>query len=179
MAISKEKKQQMVADYVERLSNSQAVIFTDYRGLDVAALTNLRRLLREEQSSYQIIKNTLFQLALEQAELPVPAEYLDGPVAVSYCFEEVPPVAKALVEFGDRAKVLKIRGALLGDSLLNVESVKDLADLPSREILLARLVGSVQGPASSLVSTLAAPMRELVQVLQARAEQAEGEEAAA
>mgnify|MGYP000287751330 CR=1 FL=1 len=145
MAISKEKKQQMVADYVERLSNSQAVIFTDYRGLDVAALTNLRRLLREEQSSYQIIKNTLFQLALEQAELPVPAEYLDGPVAVSYCFEEVPPVAKALVEFGDRAKVLKIRGALLGDSLLNVESVKDLADLLAASGLLPEIASERAG----------------------------------
>ena len=171
MAITKEKKQQMVADYVERLSNSQAVIFTDYRGLDVAALTRLRGLLREEQGSYQIVKNTLFELALKEAELPVPAELLDGPVAVSYCFSEVPPVAKALMDFGDQTKILKVRGALLGDSLLNREAVKNLADLPSREILLAQLLGSVQGPASSLVNTLAAPMRELVQVLQARAEQ--------
>jgi large subunit ribosomal protein L10 len=179
LAITKEKKQQMVAEYVERLSNSQAVIFTDYRGLDVAALTNLRRLLREEQGSYQIIKNTLFQLALGQAELPIPSEYLDGPVAVSYCFDEVPPVAKALVDFGDQSKLLKIKGALLGDSMLDRAAVEDLADLPSREVLLAHLLGSVQGPASSLVNTLAAPMRELAQVLQARADQAEEQEAAA
>jgi large subunit ribosomal protein L10 len=171
LAISKEKKQQMVADYVDKMSNSQAVILTDYRGLSVAAITDLRRRLRESGGVFQVVKNTLFELALQDAGLPVPTEQMDGPIAAGYCLEEVPPVAKALVDFADETGVMVIRGAILGTSFLDAGGVKGLANLPPREILLAQLLGSVQGPMSGLVSTLAAPMRELVQVLQARAEQ--------
>lgn len=177
MAISKEKKQQMVADYLDRMSNSQAVVLTDYRGLSVAELSELRRKLREENSVFQIVKNTLFKLALEQAGIPIPAEQLEGPVAVGYCLGEVPPVAKALTDFAKETDVLEIKGAILGNAILDAAGVKDLADLPPREFLLAQLLGAVQGPMSSLVSTITAPMRELVQVLQARSEQ--GQEATA
>ena len=177
MAISKEKKQQMVADYVDKLSQSQAAILTDYRGLTVADLSALRTRLREENSVFQIVKNTLFKLALEQAELSAPAEQLQGTVAVSYCLGEVPPVAKTLMDFAKESEILQVRGAILGTAFLGPDRVKELADLPPREFLLAQLLGAIQGPMSSLVSTINAPMRELVQVLQARSEQ--GQEAAA
>ena len=177
MAISKEKKQQMVADYVDKLSQSQAAILTDYRGLTVADLSALRTRLREENSVFQIVKNTLFKLALEQAELSAPAEQLQGTVAVSYCLGEVPPVAKTLMDFAKESEILQVRGAILGTAFLGPDRVKELADLPPREFLLAQLLGAIQGPMSSLVSTFNAPMRELVQVLQARSEQ--GQEAAA
>jgi large subunit ribosomal protein L10 len=177
LAISREKKQQMVADYAEKMSHSQAMIFTDYRGLTVANMTNLRQQLRDSSGLFQVIKNTLFELALKEAGLPVPVESLDGPVAVGYCLGEVPPIAKVLVDFADETKILQIKGAILGTSFLDESGVKDLANLPPREILLAQLLGAVQGPMSSLVSTINAPLRELVQVLQARAEQ--GQEAAA
>jgi large subunit ribosomal protein L10 len=171
LAISKEKKKDMVADYVEKLSSSQAVILTNYRGLNVAHLTELRRKLREEKSTYQIIKNTLFKLALQEAGIPIPVDELEGTVAVSYCSEEVPPVARMLTAFATETGILQIRGAILGTDLLGAEEVKSLADLPPREILLGQLLASVQSPMSSMVSTINAPLRELVQVLQARAEQ--------
>jgi large subunit ribosomal protein L10 len=177
LAISKEKKQQMVADYVDKLSQSQAAILTDYRGLTVADLSALRTRLREENGVFQIVKNTLFKLALEQAELSAPAEQLQGTVAVSYCLGEVPPVAKTLMDFAKESEILQVRGAILGTAFLGPDRVKELADLPPREFLLAQLLGAIQGPMSSLVSTINAPMRELVQVLQARSEQ--GQEAAA
>lgn len=173
MAISKAQKEKMVADYVDRMSRSQALILADYRGLNVANMTELRQKLRETDGVFQVIKNTLFKLALEEAGLPYPAEYMDGPVAVGYCLGEAPPIAKVLVDFAKEAAALEIKGALLGTSILDAEAVKGLADLPPREVLLAQLVGAVQGPMSSLVSTLDAPRRELVQVLQARSEQAE------
>jgi large subunit ribosomal protein L10 len=171
LAISKEKKQQIVADYVDKMSQSQAIILTDYRGLSVADLSELRRKLRDNSGAFQIIKNTLFKLALEQASLPVPAGQMEGTVAAGYCLEEVPPVAKTLTDFADETKILRIRGAILGTNILDADGVQSLADLPPREILLATLLGAVQGPMSGLVSTLNAPLRELAQVLQARAEQ--------
>lgn len=171
MAITKNKKQQMVADYVERMSNSQALILTDYRGLTVAELTELRRKLREENGTFQVVKNTLFKLALEQLGKPIPTEHLEGTVAVGYCMAEVPPVAKALKDFARQSDALRIRGAILGTNILGVDAVQNLADLPPREVLLAQLLGAVQGPASSMVSTITAPLRELVQVLHARSEQ--------
>ena len=167
----------MVADYVEKMSRSPVVILTDYRGLSVAEVSDLRRRLREVEGVYQVIKNTLFTRALGDAGLTIPTEYLDGPVAVGYCLGDAPPVAKVLTDFAKENDSLKVRGAIMGMSVLDAEAVKDMADLPPRQILLAQLVGSVQGPMSSLVSTIQAPMRELAQVLRARSEQ--GQEAAA
>ena len=177
MAISRAQKEQMVADYVEKMSNSEALILTDYRGLSVAHMSDLRRRLREVDGVFQVVKNTLFTLALEEAGLPIPSEHMDGPVAVGYCLGDAPPVAKAIMDFSKESERLKVRGAILGTNLLDLEGVRGLADLPPREVLLAQLVGAVQGPMSSLVSTMQAPMRELAQVLRARSEQ--GQEAAA
>ena len=176
MAISKEQKVQMVADYVDRISTCRAMILADYRGLTVAEISRLRRNLREVDGTFQVVKNTLFKRALEQSDMPIPTESLEGPLAVGYCFGEVPPMAKALTDFAKEADALQIKGAILGTDLLDVQAVKDLADLPPREFLLAQLVGSIQGPMSSLVNTLNAPLREIAQVLKARSEQGAEEE---
>lgn len=177
MAISREKKVEIVAVYTDNMSKSQAVILTDFRGLSVAGLTELRRRLREVKAGFQVVKNTLFKLALQEVDFALADEYLEGPIGVGYCFDEVPPVAKALLDFVSDSGILKVRGALLGAQFLDVDGVKSIAALPAREILLAELLGSVQGPMSSLASTIMAPARELVQVLHARSEQ--GQQAAA
>ncbi len=177
MAISRAQKEKMVADYVEKMSRSGVLILTDYRGLSVAEIGELRRRLREVDGVFQVVKNTLFTRALADAGLAIPAEQLDGPVAVGYCLADAPPVAKVLTDYAKEKDSLSVRGAIMGASVLDADVVKTMADLPPREILLAQLLGSVQGPMSSLVSTIQAPMRELAQVLRARSEQ--GQEAAA
>jgi large subunit ribosomal protein L10 len=179
LAISREQKTQMVADYVDKMSHSQAIILTDYRGLTVADMSTLRRNLREVDGVFQVIKNTLFERALNEAGIPVPAEQLQGPVAVGFCLGEVPSVAKTMVDFARESQILQVRGAILGDRFVTADAVRELADLPPREILLAQLLGSVQGPMSSLVSTIIAPMRELARVVQARSEQGQEMEAVA
>jgi large subunit ribosomal protein L10 len=177
LAISREKKEEMVAEYADNLSRSRAMILTDYRGLTVANITQLRQNLREVDGAFQVVKNTLFQRALEQAGMPVPTEHLEGPLAVGFCFGDTPPVAKALVDFAKQVEMLQIKGAILGTELLDAQGVRGLADLPPRDVLRAQLLAAIQGPMSNLVSVLAAPMREIAQVLKARSEQ--GQEAAA
>ncbi|MBN1661707.1 MAG: 50S ribosomal protein L10 [Anaerolineae bacterium] len=179
MAITKEQKVEMLADYKDKMSRSQAIILTDYRGLTVAQISDLRRSLREVDSVFQVIKNTLFELALEQSGLPVPTQQLDGPLAVSYCLADAPPVAKILREFAASTDILVIKGAIVGTTILDASAVASLADLPPREVLRAQLLGAIQGPMGSLVGTLNAPLRELVQVLHARSEQGQEQEAAA
>jgi large subunit ribosomal protein L10 len=172
----------MVAGYVDKMSRSRALILTDYRGLSVAQVTELRRNLRELDGEFQIVKNSLFERALEEAGIAIPTDQMVGPVAVGYCLGDAPPVAKALSDFAKNTEILTIKGAIIGSNILGPEGVKGLADLPPREVVLGQLVASVQGPMSSLVSTITAPLRELVQVLQARSEQAtaeQGQEAAA
>lgn len=171
MAISKQQKQEMVADYVDKMSRSKVLILADYRGLTVARMTELRQRLRETDGQFQVVKNSLFTLALEQVDLPIPTEYLEGPVAVGYCLGDAPPMAKAMMDYAREADSLRIKGAIMGSSVLDYDAVKAMAELPPREVLLAQLLGSVQGPMSSLVSTITAPLREIVQVLKARSEQ--------
>ena len=171
MAISRQKKVEMVADYADQMSRSQAIILADFRGLNVAGMTDLRQRLREVQAAFQVVKKTLFKRALEQVEFSLVDQHLEGPIALGYCFGEVPPVAKTLLDFAAESGRLQIRGALLGAQFLDADGVKAIAALPPREILLAELLGSVQGPMSNLATIVIAPMRELVQVLQARSEQ--------
>jgi large subunit ribosomal protein L10 len=179
LAITKDQKREIVADYVDKISRSQAMIVADYRGLTVADMTALRRNLREVDGVFQVVKNTLFERALTEVGIPAPTEELKGPLAVGFCLGEAPAVAKVLMDFARESQILRVQGAILGGRFVGPEAVKDLAELPPREVILAHLLGTMQGPMSSLVSTITAPLRELAQVLRARSEQGQEMEAAA
>lgn len=174
MAITKERKQELVQSYAEMLSQSQGVIFTDYRGLTASQIQIVRNKLREINSPYHVIKNTLLERALQQAGLPVPEEVLQGPVATGFCYTELPATAKALIDFTKEFEAFEIKGGLLGNKVVDVAGVKALASLPPREVLLAQVVGSFQAPISGLVTALGGILRSLMYVLQARKEQLEG-----
>jgi large subunit ribosomal protein L10 len=173
LAISKEKKQELVKSYVEEFSRSQAAILTDYRGLSVAELNRLRNKMREAGSGYHVVKNRLVKLALREAGLPVPEELLQGPTAIGYCYEDVIAPAKVLTEYTKESKMLAIKGGILGDRVIDVEAISSLADLPPRDVLLAQLLSGVQSPMAGLVNVLSGTLRGLVTVLKARADQLE------
>ena len=147
------------------------MILADYRGLTVANITQLRQNLREVDGSFHVVKNTLFERALQEAGMPVPTEQMDGPLAIGFCYGDTPPVAKALVDFAKGLDVLEIKGAILGTDLIDAAGVRGLADLPPRDVLRAQLIAAIEGPMSNLVNVLNAPMREIAQVLKARSEQ--------
>jgi len=173
LAISKDRKTELLEEYKAKVAGSQAVILTEYQGMTVATARALRLKLRDVGGSFHIVKNTLFKAVLEQAGILVPEALLKGPVAVCYCGASIAPVVKALNDFARENETLRIRGGIVGRSVVDVAGARALADLPPREVLLAQLLGAVQGPMSSLAGLVAAPLRELARVLQARSEQAE------
>ena len=173
MAVSREKKEQLVSWYTDLFSRSSAAILTDYRGLTMADITQLRRKLQETQSEYHVTKNRLLKLALKEAKLPVPEDLLEGPTATGFCFEEVPAVAKVLVNFSKESKILVIKGGILGDKIISADEVTSLAELPPREILLAQVLGTIQGPAGGITRAIAGSIRSVLYVLKARVEQLE------
>ena len=173
MAISREKKEQLVSWYIDLFSRSNAAILTDYRGLTMTDITQLRRKLQESQSEYHVTKNRLMKLALEEAKLPVPEDLLEGPTATGFCFEEVSAVAKVLVDFSEESKILVIKGGILGDRIISADEVTALAELPPRDIVLAQVLGTIQGPASGITRAIAGSIRSILYVLKARVEQLE------
>ncbi|MCB0076060.1 MAG: 50S ribosomal protein L10 [Anaerolineales bacterium] len=174
MAISRERKEAFVAEYVEKLSRSQAAYIADYRGLSVSDISALRTSLRESgDNELTVAKNTLLRLAFEQSGLPVPEAQLEGPTAVLFCFDDPITPAKALKKYSDKSDFLAVKGGMIDGRVVDEAGFQAMADLPSREEILATLVGMIQAPAQELFGTLIAPMREIAQVLHAHSEQGE------
>jgi large subunit ribosomal protein L10 len=139
----------------------------------MADISQLRKKLQEAQSEYHVTKNRLIKLALTEAELPVPEDLLKGPTATGFCFEEVPAMAKVLVDFSRESRNLVIKGGILGDRIISADEVTSLAELPPREILLAQVLGTIQGPAGGISRAIAGSIRSVLYVLKARVEQLE------
>ncbi len=169
MAISKEKKQELVQKYVDLLENSQAAMFLYLRHVGVNDVTQLRVKVREAGARYSVVKNTLFELALKQLDKPVP-EFLNGPVSVVFCGEDIAAGAKAVEEFAGSVSdpgEFKVIGGLIEQDVLDAESALALTKLPSREMILSQLLATINAPASQLVSALTDGVRRVVNVLQA------------
>jgi len=168
LAITKERKQDLVDQYTDWLQRSQAIILTDYLGLNVTQISALRNQIREASGAYHVTKNTLIKLAMEREGLSVPEEWLEGPTAIGFCFDQVPAIAKAITDFADESDILKVKGAVLGDRPVGEARVKALASLPSTDVLQAQMLGAFMAPMSGLIGTLNGLLSGLVGVLDAR-----------
>jgi large subunit ribosomal protein L10 len=171
----KQKKEQMIDELTNRLSRCTIAIATDYRGLTAKEMVQLRRRLTAMGIEYRVIKNTLTRFAADKADRKQLDSLLNGPVAIAFGFDDVVKPAQILREHIRTAgSVLQIKGGILGDKLLTPEDIVALATMPSREVLLARLVGQLQAPIQALHNVLSAPLRGFLYVMQARAKQLEG-----
>jgi len=171
-----QRKVESVEELAQKLSRSTVVISTGYRGLTVAEMTELRRQLRQRGIEYHVVKNTLARLAGQKAGWPALEQLLEGPTALAFGYGEISEPVVALNEYRRATKsALTIQGALLHQRVLSAGEVALLATLPPRQVLVARLVGSLQLPMASLLSVLNANLTGLVGVLQARVRQMEGE----
>jgi large subunit ribosomal protein L10 len=171
LAITRAKKEELIQQYVEQLNSSEAIILTDYRGLTVADLQLLRKKVREAEGSYTIVKNTLARRALSEVGLSVPNEMMFGPVGICFCQQNIPGVTKALTDFAKANDLFVIKGGLMGDKLIDEADIKNLASLPSLEVLQAQLLGVINAPASQLAGVLSGSVRQLVNVFNAYSEQ--------
>jgi large subunit ribosomal protein L10 len=182
LAISREKKETLIEEYVQQLNDSEAIIVTSYRGLKVTDLQELRKRIREADGSFAVIKNTLAQRALTEVGLPVVDDMLTGPIGIGFCHHNITGVAKAITTYARTNELLTIRGGLVGKSIVDEAGVRSLADLPSLEVLRAQLLGVINAPATQLAGVIAGGIRQIVNVINAYAEkdkEAEVEPAAA
>lgn len=175
MTLSRKKKEQLVREYGERLGRAQVAIWCNQRGLTVAQASELRRQLRAVDAEAVVIKNTLMRVALEGANLPVDPETMGGPCMVAFVYGDIGPAAKAVTSFArGNQNEFRITGGLVEGELADVERIRFLTTIPSRDVLLAQVVGGIQAPISGLVVVLAGLMRGLLTVLTARSGQLEG-----
>jgi large subunit ribosomal protein L10 len=160
-----------VKELAGMLSSSEAVFLTDFTGLDVEAITELRRQLRDESVGYRVVKNTLAKLAVDQAGLSELRRFLEGPTGIAYTDGDIGVPARVLVGFANRSDERpRIKSGFAEGRLLTAEEVHRLATLPSREILLAQVLSAVQVPLGCLVGALQGLLRSLTGSLAALAE---------
>jgi large subunit ribosomal protein L10 len=165
--LERSEKEKIVGELLERLKKSQAVFVVGYHGMDVPTMEQLRRNLRGIEGELKVAKNTLMRLALGQAGFSGDGHLLKGQNAFVFSYRDVVQVAKALADFAKKFPQLEVRGGFLGTRLLTAQDVQRLAELPSREELLARVVGGVAAPLVGLLGVLQGVLRNFVWVLKA------------
>jgi large subunit ribosomal protein L10 len=164
-------KAESIEDLKERLAGVETAVLTEYRGLTVRQIADLRKQLKAASAEYKVVKNRLARLALRGSPLDPLGAHLKGPTGMAYTRRDPVAVAKALQTFVRANPALTIKIGLVEGKVLPPEGLRSLADLPSREALRSQIVGTIEGPMSQLVSLLQAPMRELVYVLEQRGKQ--------
>jgi large subunit ribosomal protein L10 len=155
-----EAKRATVAELREALSSSRTLIVSEYRGLSVKELAEIRRALRKQDVTYRIVKNRLMRIAAQDTVGEALGPLLVGPTAIAFGTDES-TTAKAVLEATRPYKVVTVTGAVLGNRSISAEAVRTLASLPSRDVLLARLAGGMQAPVATLAGLLAANIRNL------------------
>ena len=164
----KEQKAEQVEVLTEKLRKAKVALLTDYRGLTVTQLQELRGKLRTGDVEYRVVKNTLARRAAEAAGVPDLQSELEGPIAIAFGYDDLSMPSKLINEFVRSTRLkLDVKGGLVEGRVFTPDQVKQLADLPSRETLIAQLMGTLQSPVGQLVGIMQTPVQQLVGVLDA------------
>ena len=172
MAISKQRKQEVQAQYADWIKKSQAVILVEYSGAKMKDLDGIRAKIRETGGEFHIVKNTLVRRVFAETGMDLPSDYLLKSTAISFAFNDPASTAKALTDATKGNEFVKVKGAFMAGKALNSAQVKSLAETPPLPVLRAQLLGVLQAPASKLVRTIAEPARGLAGVIKAFSEKA-------
>jgi large subunit ribosomal protein L10 len=162
--MARKEKEAKVTELTDKFKNNSAVVLTQYQGLTVAELTELRNKLRPSKCEYKVVKNTLTKKALESIGLSDFAKNFEGPTAVAIENGDPVEATKILVDFSKDHANLKLKAGILGKKVLSLNEIKAMATLPSRQVLLAQAVGAIQAPISGFVNVLNALLRNTVNV---------------
>lgn len=164
---TKEFKSEKIDAIKAKIEKAQVAIITEYKGLSVEEITKLRREIQKGGGDYMVTKNTLAKIAIKGTEYEALAEKLTGPVALAFGFEDPVSPAKAVSQFIKETKKCEILGAVLDGKLLTDKETKDLANLPSKSELYAKMLGSINSPASGIVGSINAVMAQLTRAMAA------------
>jgi large subunit ribosomal protein L10 len=170
-ALNRREKEQVVADLQKQIEQCKAVVLTNYRGLKVGQMTQLRRRLREEKIAYNVVKNTMMKLASKGTDLEKLNDYFEGPTAIAIAYGDPISLAKILSEFQKNQPVLEIKAGLIEGKVASPEEVKSLASTPSKEVLLGQILGGIQMPAVQVIGTIISVLQPVVGAIQARVDQ--------
>jgi large subunit ribosomal protein L10 len=160
-----QRKIEKVADLTEKMSRMQLAVVADYRGLNVSEISNLRSKLREHGAEMIVAKNTLLRIAAREAGYTALEQLLEGPTAVTFAYDDVAKVAKALNDYVSSSSKVSVRGGLLGTSLFPADGLEGVAKMPSREEVLAQVVGGIQSPLAGVVGIIGAPVNDIVNIV--------------
>jgi large subunit ribosomal protein L10 len=173
LAITRKKKEELLEVYKEQIDSASAVVFADYRGINVSKIQSLRTKMKETGTTFMVVKNSIMALALDQLEREYDEASLTGTKAVAFCGEDIGSSVKALKDWIKAADVGSIEGALIETSVLDAAGAEALSDLPSKEQVLSMILGAISAPSGNLVRTINAPASSLARVLNARVQQME------
>lgn len=165
-----EAKKAIVEQLTEKIANSKTVVLVDYRGLTVEQDTELRTALRKAGVKYEVVKNTLTRFAMNNNGYSELDTFLNGPTAIAYSFEDVVAPAKVIAEFAKKFEHLEIKVGVVEGKIFNEKEIKVLAELPSREELIAKALAGFNAPITGFVNVLNGNLRGLVVALNAIAE---------
>ena len=168
-----EQKKQIVQELQEKFARAKVVIVTDYKGLDVITINSLRKQLKEIDVEYKVVKNSLLVRASENTDVALIKDMFKGPSAIALSYDDPVTPAKVLTEFADNNKNLDIRIGVLRGKVLDLNALKALSALPSREVILGQLLSALNGVTTGFVRTLSAVPIKFLNVLQAIKDQKE------
>lgn len=168
-----DKKKEIVKDLHEKFLKSKFIVVTDYKGLDVPTINDLRRRLREHEIEYKVVKNSLLIRAAEETDVAIIKDYFKGPSAIALSYDDPVAPAKVLTKFSNEHKNLEIKTGVMDGKVLDLNAIKTMSTLPSREVLLGQFLSTVNGVATSFVRFLNAVPVQFLNVLQAVKDQKE------
>lgn len=166
-----EAKQAIVQEIAGKMKNAQGTVVVDYRGLNVEEVTELRKKARENNIDYKVYKNSMMRFAAKEAGVEGLLDVLVGPTAIAFCEDDPVAPAKLINDFAGEHKALEIKAGVVEGKVLDVAGVKELAELPPREVLVAKVLGGLNAPISGFANVLNANLKGLVVALNAIAEQ--------
>ena len=175
MAISRARKEELVAEYRQQLADSSGIIMADYKALKVHQMESLRHMVREKHGQVYVVKNTLLKMVLEENNLEVPEDLLNGSTIIAFCHEDVPSQAKVFRDFArdTEAGLFTVKGGYMEGQLLSPSEALAAADLPTREEALAMVLRTINAPASQTVGVVASGIRQVINVIKAYADKLE------
>jgi len=172
--VGRDEKATSIAELREKLGDARGAVLTDFRGLSVAELTELRTLLRKSAVEYKVVKNTLAKLAVKDTGLAGLARYLEGPTGIAIGAADPVAASKAVSAWARGREKFSVKGGVVEGRVVGPREIAELADLPPREVLLGRMAGVLQAPLAGLVQVLSASLRGLANALDQVRQKKEG-----